>query len=69
MQIINPINIKDGDARGFSPPSKLHNLDWMHDLDSDYDLSTFDTDSFEPQLAGVGTIFPFLVENALNESN
>src|SRR4030042_3529558 len=37
------------------------NLDWIHDLDIEYDASTFDTDPFEPQPEGVGTIFPFWV--------
>ena len=40
-----------------------HNLEWMHDLNIEYDLSTFDTDPFEPQSDGVGTIFPFFIEN------
>ena len=39
-----------------------HNLEWIGELDIEYDLSTFDTDPFEPQPDGVGTIFPFLVE-------
>jgi hypothetical protein len=38
-----------------------HNLDWIHDLNIEYDASTFDTDPFEPQPDGVGTIFPFRV--------
>jgi hypothetical protein len=38
-----------------------HNLDWIHELNVEYDASTFDTDPFEPQPDGVGTIFPFLV--------
>ncbi|MEN6421067.1 MAG: glycosyltransferase [Smithella sp.] len=38
-----------------------HNLDWLHDLDIQYDASTFDTDPFEPQSDGMGTIFPFWV--------
>jgi hypothetical protein len=38
-----------------------HNLEWLKDLDIEYDASTFDTDPFEPQADGVGTIFPFLV--------
>jgi hypothetical protein len=29
-----------------------------HDLNIEYDASTFDTDPFEPQPDGVGTIFP-----------
>jgi len=47
---------------GFRSPSMLHNLDWIHDLNIEYDASTFDTDSFEPQPDGVGTIFPFWVD-------
>ncbi len=38
-----------------------HNLEWIHDLNIEYDASTFDTDPFEPQPDGVATIFPFLV--------
>ena len=39
----------------------LRNLDWLHDLDVQYDASTFDTDPFEPQPDGGHTIFPFWV--------
>jgi hypothetical protein len=39
-----------------------HNLEWIGKLDIEYDLSTFDTDPFEPQPDGVDTIFPFWVE-------
>src|ERR1700746_3430317 len=39
----------------------FHKLDWLHDLDIEYDASTFDTDPFEPQPDGHGTIFPFWV--------
>ena len=39
----------------------LNNLDWLHDLDIAYDASTFDTDPFEPQPDGVGTIFPYWI--------
>lgn len=46
---------------GFRSPCMYHNLEWMHDLDIKYDASTFDTDPFEPQSDGVGTIFPFNV--------
>ena len=38
-----------------------HNLEWIRDLDIEYDASTFDTDPFEPQSDGVSTIFPFFV--------
>jgi hypothetical protein len=53
--------IKDWVSVGFRSPSMLHNLDWIHSLDIKYDSSTFDTDPFEPQPDGVGTIFPFWV--------
>jgi hypothetical protein len=39
----------------------FRNLDWIGYLDLEYDMSTFDTDPFEPQPDGVGTIFPFIV--------
>jgi glycosyltransferase involved in cell wall biosynthesis len=40
----------------------LHKLDWLHDLDIEYDSSTFDTDPFEPQPDGMATIFPVWVD-------
>lgn len=46
---------------GFRSPSMHHNLEWIHDLEIEYDASTYDTDPFEPYGDGVGTIFPFLV--------
>jgi hypothetical protein len=46
---------------GFASPSMHHNLDWTHELNIEYDASTFDTDPFEPQPDGVATIFPFMV--------
>jgi hypothetical protein len=39
----------------------IRNHDWMHALDIDHCISTFDTDPFEPQPDSVGTIFPFVV--------
>lgn len=53
--------LKEWHAVGFRSPSMYHNLDMLHDLDIEYDASTFDTDPFEPQPDGVGTIFPFWV--------
>lgn len=53
--------IKDWQAVGFRSPAMHHNLDWIHELNISYDLSTFDTDPFEPQPDGVSTIFPFYV--------
>jgi len=44
---------------GFRSASMLHNLEWLHKLNIKYDASTFDTDPFEPQSDGMGTIFPF----------
>lgn len=51
--------IKEWGASGFRAGFMLRNLEWMHELDISYDASTFDTDPFEPQPDGVGTIFPF----------
>ena len=53
--------LKTWKAVGFRSPAMHHNLEWIHDLDIEYDASTFDTDPFEPQPDGVGTIFPFWV--------
>ncbi len=53
--------LREWKASGFRFPSMLHNLDWIHDLELEYDLSTFDTDPFEPQSDGMNTIFPFFV--------
>jgi glycosyltransferase involved in cell wall biosynthesis/peptidoglycan/xylan/chitin deacetylase (PgdA/CDA1 family) len=53
--------LKDWGAVGFRSGYMLHNLGWLGALDALYDASTFDTDPFEPQPDGVGTIFPFWV--------
>ena len=53
--------LKEWRAVGFRCPSMYHNLEWISDLNIEYDCSTFDTDPFEPQPDGMGTIFPFLV--------
>jgi hypothetical protein len=50
-------------TRGFTTPSMIRNHEWMHELDIDYCVSTFDTDPFEPEPEGVGTIFPFWVQS------
>ena len=55
--------INEWNVSGFRAPAMHHNLDWIGALNIEYDLSTFDTDPFEPQPDGVGTIFPFWVEN------
>lgn len=59
-EVINQ-HLKEWNAEGFRAGFMFHNLDWLHDLKVKYDASTFDTDPFEPQPSGVGTIFPFKV--------
>jgi hypothetical protein len=53
--------LKNWQTDGFTSPSMQRNLEWMTALNIDYSISTFDTDPFEPQPDGVGTIFPFVV--------
>ena len=60
--------LREWKSVGFRSPSMHHNLEWIHDLNLEYDASTFDTDPFEPQSDGVGTVFPFLVRDKTNPS-
>jgi glycosyltransferase involved in cell wall biosynthesis len=60
--------LRKWNASGFRSGFMHHNLDWMHELDIKYDMSTFDTDPFEPQPDGVDTIFPFWVPNPHQDS-
>lgn len=60
--------LKDWGAVGFRSPAMHHNLDWIHYLNIEYDASTFDTDPFEPQSDGVGTIFPFWVRDKTTQN-
>lgn len=53
--------LKDWQSVGFRSPAMHNNLNWIHELNIEYDASTFDTDPFEPQSDGVGIIFPFWV--------
>lgn len=53
--------VKEWGAKGFRSPLMHRNLAWMHMIGTEYDASTFDTDPFEPESDGVGTIFPFWV--------
>lgn len=55
--------LRNWGAKGFRAGFMLRQLDWLHDLEIDYDASTFDTDPFEPQPDGCQTIFPFFVRN------
>ncbi len=59
--------LKEWGAVGFRSPAMHHNLDWLHDLNIEYDASTFDTDPFEPQSSGIGTIFPLWVKGDSNK--
>jgi glycosyltransferase involved in cell wall biosynthesis len=60
--------LKDWGATGFRAGFMLHQLGWLHALDIQYDASTFDTDPFEPQPDGMGTIFPFWVQRPEQQS-
>jgi glycosyltransferase involved in cell wall biosynthesis len=53
--------LKAWGAGGFRSGFMLHDRESLHELDIEYDASTFDTDPFEPQPEGVQTIFPFWV--------
>jgi hypothetical protein len=53
--------LQEWESVGFRAASMHHNLNWIGELNIEYDCSTFDTDPFEPQSDGVGTIFPFWV--------
>lgn len=53
--------IKQWGASGYRSGFMLRNLDWLHALDIGYDSSTFDTDPFEFQPDGAGTIFPYWI--------
>ena len=59
--------LKQWNSVGFRFPSMLHDLKLLHGLDIEYDSSTFDTDPFEPQTDGVGSIFPFWVPSGVDD--
>jgi glycosyltransferase involved in cell wall biosynthesis len=56
--------LTDWRAVGFRSAFMLRKLDWLHELDIQYDASTFDTDPFEPQPEGYHTIFPLWIPSA-----
>jgi len=58
--------LKEWGAAGFRSGFMLRQMDWFHDLNIQYDASTFDTDPFEPQPDGAGTIFPFWIPRPQN---
>lgn len=55
--------LKEWGAVGFRAPAMRHNLDWISELNIEYDSSTFDTDPFEPQPDGIDAIFPLWITN------
>jgi hypothetical protein len=58
--------LKEWNSVGFRAGAMHHNLDMIRLLDILYDASTFDTDPLEPQPDGLGTIFPFKVNEDEN---
>lgn len=61
--------LREWGAQGFRAGFMLRNLDWLHQLDIRYDMSTFDTDPFEMQSDGMDTIFPFWIPTPSSASN
>lgn len=53
--------LREWNASGFRSGFMLHDRECLHELEIEYDASTFDTDPFEPQPESVNTIFPFWV--------
>lgn len=53
--------LKEWNSVGFRSPAMHCTPPWLHDLEIEYDASTFDTDPFEPQPNDMSTIFPFWV--------
>lgn len=53
--------LKQWEVVGFRAGFMLNQPDWLHDLEIQYDASSFDTDPFEPQPEGQKTIFPYWV--------
>jgi hypothetical protein len=53
--------LKEWESVGFRSGAMHHNLTWIHDLNIEYDSSTFDTDPFESQPDGMRTIFPLWI--------
>lgn len=54
------------ETKGYTAPAMLRRHEWMHALDMDYCISTFDTDPFEPQPEGARTIFPYYVQSSIS---
>ena len=52
---------KELGSSGFRAPMVHRNLDWMQQLEFDYDASCFDIDPFQAMPGGVGGVWPFIV--------
>ncbi len=62
--------LKEWHAVGYRAPAMYPKLELFHNLEIEYDASTFDTDPFEPHAVGVSTIFPFVVrDNSSQKGN
>ncbi len=46
-------------ALGFRSPACQRNLEWLQELDIEYDASCFDVDPFQPMPGGTKSIWPF----------
>lgn len=53
--------IRQFDASGFRAPMVHRNLQWMQELEIQYDSSCFDIDPFQPMPGGVGSMWPFRI--------
>jgi hypothetical protein len=54
---------KEWRSVGFRSPSTHRNVEWMPDLEFEYDSSFPDTDPYEPQAGGCCSIWPFFIGN------
>jgi peptidoglycan/xylan/chitin deacetylase (PgdA/CDA1 family) len=52
---------REHDLRGFRSPSTLRRIEWLQQLDFDFDSSFADTDPYEPQPGGCCSLFPFFL--------
>lgn len=52
--------IRKYNAVGFRSPMVHRNLNWLQDLEIEYDSSCFDIDPFQAAPGGVGSIWPFI---------
>lgn len=52
--------IKEYNAVGFRSPQVHRNLEWLQELNIEYDASCFDYDPYQPFPGGTGSIWPFI---------